>query len=170
MEGGQNDHDPGELYTVEQAAKVLSRTPGRVRQLLRAGDLKGEHEGGDAAKPWRAYAWSVHAYRDATRGGARERREGTAATSPRAPRESPEKGPDMLRVVQDLQRELGRLEGRLELTAQAESTAREDLERERARAEEERARADAERERAEELRRELEAERSKGFWARLFGG
>ena len=76
----------------------------------------------------------------------------------------------MLRVVQDLQRELGRLEGRLELTAQAESTAREDLERERARAEEERARADAERERAEELRRELEAERSKGFWARLFGG
>jgi hypothetical protein len=70
----------------------------------------------------------------------------------------------------NLQRELGRLEGRLELTAQAESTAREDLERERARAEEERRRADAERERAEELRRELEAERSKGFWARLFGG
>ncbi len=67
-------------------------------------------------------------------------------------------------------RELGRLEGRLELTAQGESTAREDLERERARVEEERRRADAERERAEELRRELEAERSKGFWARLFGG
>ncbi len=76
----------------------------------------------------------------------------------------------MLRVVQDLQRELGRLEGRLELTAQAESTAREDLEREWARVDEERRRADAERERAEELRRELEAERSRGFWARLFGG
>ena len=76
----------------------------------------------------------------------------------------------MLRVVQDLQRGLGRPEGRLELTAQAESTAREDLEPERARVEEERRRADAERERAEELRRELEAERSKGFWARLFGG
>ena len=70
----------------------------------------------------------------------------------------------------DLQRELGRLEGRLELTAQAESTAREDLERERAWDEEERARADAERERAEDLRRELEAEQSKGFWARPFGG
>ena len=107
-------NDPGELYTVEQAAKVLDRTPGRVRQLLRSEDLQGEHEGGDASKPWRVYAWSVHAYRDATRGGARERWEGTAATSPRAPRESPE--------------------------------------------------------RAEELRQELEAERSKGFWARLFGG
>ncbi len=46
-----------------------------------------------------------------------EAREGTAATSLRAPQESPERGPDMLRVVQDLQRELGRLEGRLELTA-----------------------------------------------------
>ncbi len=161
--------DPGELYTVEQAARVLERTTGRVRQLLRSGDLEGEHEGGDPSKPWRVYAWSVHAYRDATRGGARERREGTAR-SPREARERPETGPDMLRVVQDLQRELGRLEGRLELTAQAESTAREDLERERARAEAERARADAERERAEDLRRELEAERSRGFWARLFGG
>ena len=171
MEGGPDrGQDPGELYTVEQAGRVLERTLGRVRQLLRSGHLKGEHEDGDASKPWRVYAWSVHAYRDATRGGARERREGTAATSPRAPRESPERGPDMLRVVQDLQRELGRLEGRLELTAQAESTAREDLERERARAEEERARADAERERADDLRRELEAERSRGFWRRLFGG
>jgi hypothetical protein len=160
---------------VEAAAKVLDRTRGRVRQLLRSGDREGEHEGGDASKPWRVYVWSVHAYRDATtRGGARERREGTAR-SPREARERPETGPDMLRVQKrrlrgDLQRELGRLEGRLELTAHAESTAREDLERERARADEERNRADAERERAEELRRELEAERSKGFWARLFGG
>ncbi len=163
MEG---DHDPGDLYTVEHAARVLDRTPGRVRQLLRSGDLEGEHEGGDPSKPWRAFAWSVHAYRDATRGGARERREGTAKDA----RGRPETGPDLFGVVQDLQRELGRLEGRLELTAQAESTAREDLERERARAEEERRRADAERERAEELRRELEAERSRGFWRRLFGG
>jgi hypothetical protein len=69
--------DPGELYTVEQAGRVLERTPGRVRQLLRFGHLEGEHEDWDASKPWRVYA-----YRDATRGGTRERREGTAATSP----------------------------------------------------------------------------------------
>jgi len=52
--------------------------------------------------------------------------------------------------MEALQRELGRLEGRLELTAVAESTMRESLERERER-------ADAERERAEAL--ELEVER-----------
>ena len=93
---------------------------------------------------------------------------------PQRPHERRENPPRRARTcsgwVQDLQRELGRLEGRLELTAQAESTAREDLERERARVEEERQRADAERQRADELRAELEAERSKGFWARLFGG
>jgi hypothetical protein len=55
------------------------------------------------------------------------------------------------------------MEGRLELTAQAESTLREQLERERGR-------ADRLEERAEQLRDELEAARSKGFWSRLFGG
>ena len=54
--------------------------------------------------------------------------------------------------------------------ATAESTLRADLERERERVQQERVRADAECDRAEELRRALEAERSKGFWARLFGG
>jgi hypothetical protein len=39
--------------------------------------------------------------------------------------------------LQDLQRELGRLEGRLEITETAESTLRQDLERERERAQEE---------------------------------
>jgi hypothetical protein len=51
--------------------------------------------------------------------------------------------------MEALQRELGRLEGCLELTAVAESTLRESLERERAR-------ADAEWERAEALPLELE--------------
>ena len=61
-------------------------------------------------------------------------------------------------VLQDLKRELGRVEGRLETM---ESTFREHLKRERLR---------AERERVEELRRKLEAERSRGFWSRLLGG
>ena len=51
----------------------------------------------------------------------------------------------------------------------AERTVRADLERERERVQQERVRADAERDRAEKLRRALEAERSKGFWSRLFG-
>jgi hypothetical protein len=73
-------------------------------------------------------------------------------------------------MARDLQRDLGRAEGRLQITETAESTLRADLERERKRAQEERDRADAERDRAEELRREFEAECSKGFWSRLFGG
>jgi hypothetical protein len=59
---------------------------------------------------------------------------------------------------------------RLELTERAESTLREALEREREKADQlikERQQAQEE---ANRLRTELEAERSKGFWRRLFGG
>jgi hypothetical protein len=160
-----------ETYTVEEAAKVLDRTPGRVRQMLRAGDLSGEHQDGDERKPWRVHKWSAHALRDRLRDEATavERGPSEATRTPREARRSPETAADLFRVVQDLQRELGRVEGRLQITETAESTLRQELERERERAETERARADAERERVEDLRRELEAERSKGFWSRLFG-
>jgi hypothetical protein len=159
-----------ETYTVEEAAKILERTPGRIRQMLRGGELSGEHEGGDERKPWRVHKWSAHALRDRLQEERATTERGAPAKSPREPRESPESTSELFRVVQDLQRELGRAEGRLQITETAESTLREDLERERERAEQERARADAERDRAEELRRALEAERSKGFWSRLFGG
>jgi hypothetical protein len=163
-----------ETYTVEEAARVLKRTPGRIRQMLRSGELSGEHEGGDERKPWRVHKWSAHALRDRLQEdqGPSERAmvSGTLSRSLRERPESLESASELFRIVQDLQRELGRVEGRLEITETAESTLRQDLERERRRAEEERARADAERERAEELRRELEAERSRGFWSRLFGG
>jgi chromosome segregation ATPase len=162
--------DGEETYTVEEAARVLKRTPGRIRQMLRAGELSGEHEDGDERKPWRVHKWSAHALRDRLQEDRATTERGTPSKSPREPRESPESASELFRVVQDLQRELGRLEGRLEITETAESSLRANLEHERRRAEEERARADAERERAEELRRELEAERSRGFWSRLFGG
>ncbi len=58
-------------------------------------------------------------------------------------------------------RELGRLEGRLELEATARSTVEEQLGRERDRADK------AER-RSEELEQELRDAR-RGFWSRLFG-
>src|SRR5215216_1719462 len=56
---GKGDH-----YTVEEAARVLERTPGRIRQMLRAGELSGEHEDGDERKPWRVHKWRAHAIRD----------------------------------------------------------------------------------------------------------
>jgi hypothetical protein len=65
-------------------------------------------------------------------------------------------------LVASLEWELGRLEGRLELTERAESILREQLERERER-------ADKERERAERLEAELQEAR-RSWWRRLFGG
>jgi|SRR5215210_3993450 len=53
----------GDFYTVGEAAKVLGRTPGRIRQLLRDGTLEGEG-GGDPKDPWRVHKWAVHALRD----------------------------------------------------------------------------------------------------------
>jgi hypothetical protein len=35
------------IYTVEQAADTLELTPGRIRQMLRGGDLQGSKEPGD---------------------------------------------------------------------------------------------------------------------------
>jgi hypothetical protein len=79
-----------ETYTVEEAAKVLGRTPGRIRQMLRGGELSGEHEGGDECKPWRVHKWSAHALRDRLQ----ENQSGAAPRptprSPREPRDSPD--------------------------------------------------------------------------------
>jgi excisionase family DNA binding protein len=176
--GTNRTSDRGDYYTVSEAAKVLSVTDRRVRALAQEGRIEGERmEGG-----WKLFRYSVHSFRD-------ERRE--------RGRPSAAYGADSLSVsdwvdrVEALQRQLGRLESRLELTEKAESTVREerdrllqDLERERAerleaqqrverlskdhvQLEEERSQVQDE---VERLREELEAERNKGFWRRLFGG
>jgi len=69
------------------------------------------------------------------------------------------------------------LKARLELTAKAESTLQAerdrlvaDLDREREERQRERERAEQLQEEARQLQADLEAERSKGFWQRLFGG
>jgi excisionase family DNA binding protein len=181
--------DRSEIYTVQEAAKVLGITDRRVRALAQEGRIEGERT--DAG--WKLFRYSVHSFRDDKRW--RER-----------PLEA--RGSDSLSIsewltrVEALQRELGRLEGRLELTERAESTVREerdrllreleeerqqhldDVQRERterleaqqkaerlaqehAQLEEEHSRVEEE---ADKLREELEAERSKSLWARLFGG
>ena len=145
--------DRDEYYTVAEAAKILNLTDRRVRQLMESGDLEATRAEGR----WKVFRKSVHAFRDARRtpGGSQEGLEW------------PPEAREALRRAEDLQRQLGRLEGeikaRLELTEVTQSTLREQLKRERER-------ADEERERAEKLREELEAERSKGFWQRLWGG
>src|SRR5215210_1103510 len=151
----------GDFYTVEEAATVLQRTPGRIRQLLRDGTLEGEG-GGDPKDPWRVHKWAVHALRDESprrrRGSAQLRAEQTTGEHPsestiETPRGAGEAS-ELRSRVEALQRELGRLEGRLELTEVAESTLRESLERER--------------ERADRLEEELRESR-RPWWRRMFG-
>jgi excisionase family DNA binding protein len=140
-----------ETYTVQEAARILKLTPGRIRQMLRAGELKGipPEEGGG-----RGWKIPMHAIHDRDRPGRVER-------SQEVP-ESPERLSELEVEVRSLRYELGLSRGRLELTEQAESTLREALDRERER-------ADAERERAEQLQAELDRARLP-WYRRLFGG
>jgi hypothetical protein len=103
--------------------------------MLRSGELSGEHEDGDERKPWRVHKWSAHALRDRHREDRGPTDRGTPSRSPREPRKSPENASELFRIIQDLQRELGRVEGRLEITETAESSLRADLEREGTRGE-----------------------------------
>jgi excisionase family DNA binding protein len=135
-----------ETYSVTEAARILRVTDRAVRKWLAEGTLEGSQgEGGR----WRIPQRAVHARLD-------ER-------PPREARGSDLSAAEMVEVVRDLERLLGRAEARAELTERAESTLREErdrLLRERDKAQDE----------AKTVREELEAERSKGFWRRLFGG
>jgi excisionase family DNA binding protein len=147
-----------DAYSASEAAKVLKLSTRRVRQLAETEEIEGTR---DAEGNWRLDKASVHTFRDERRLGSSKPREGTRRRSKR-----PDSSTAWDRVT-ELERALGRLEGemraRAELTATTESTLRESLERERER-------ADRLEEITEQLRGELEAERSKGFWSRLFGG
>ena len=144
--------EEGDFYTVEQAAKILKLTSGRIRQMLRSGALEGER---DEVGRWRIPAHAVH---DRPRLVQVERASPTE--TPSESRESPERLAELEAEV-SLRYRLGLQQGRLELTEKAESTLREALEREQAR-------ADTERERAEQLQRQLD-EANRPWWRNMFG-
>ena len=130
-----------ETYTVQEAARILRTTERTVRRRLERKDLDGARD--PTTGRWRVAARSVTA--------AMEERPPKASQEPS---ESPESVREYRERVEDLQRELGRLEGRLEITEVAESTLREQLERER--------------ERADRLEEELRDAR-RSWWSRIFG-
>jgi excisionase family DNA binding protein len=142
-----------DFYVVKEAARILDVGEHRVRQMLREGELEGERD--PILDRWKIPKAAVHALR--------EKRPRHKGLSPTALESAPGEAADLLSVVRDLERELGRMEGRLQITEVAESTLREQLEREREQLE-------RERERADRLEAELRDERGRGFWARLFGG
>jgi hypothetical protein len=141
-----------DFYTVDEAARILRLTPGRIRQMLRAGELAGgipPEESGE-----RGWKIPMHAVHDRDRPARVER--------PLEPPESPERLSDLEVEVRELRYQLGLSRGRIEITEKAESTLRDALERERER-------ADAERERAEKLQAELDRARQP-WWKRMFRG
>jgi len=130
-----------ETYTVQEAARILRTTERTVRRRLERGDLEGTRD--PTTGRWRVAARSV-----------------TAAMPERPPKpsqEPPEASQEAAELrlrVEDLQRELGRLEGQRELEAVTQSTLREQLQRER--------------ERADRLEEELRDAR-RPWWRRIFG-
>jgi hypothetical protein len=181
--GGQDRGTPGDTssgrsgwVTTDVSAKALGVSPRTIRRFIDRGELEGKLEEEGITKAWMVSIDSLHALRDRRKSEGHDRRE-TADVSAEM-----DKAEDTLAdVLRDL---AGRLEARiaeatelrtrLEITERAESSLRE--ERDRLLADIERVRSEREndRKRAEEelarLQGELEAERSKGFWRRLFGG
>src|SRR3712207_4280596 len=187
------------------AAEALGVSRRSVRNYILNGDLVARKEKEGINERYVVSADSLYALRDRWKQKGKLR--GNVRRSSRRPASPAEGSTELVRetAVDMLRETLGSLEthiaqnaelrARLQLTERAESTLREELERERQqhqadvererserleaqeraeRAEEERVRLEDERRRAEEeaqgLRDELEAERGKGFWRRLFGG
>ena len=198
--GGSGEETSGWVNT-DVAAEALGVSSRSVRNYILNGDLLARKEKEGISERYVVSVDSLYALRD------RRKREGklqgnlrhSSGQSESMAEVVKETAADMLReTLASLEAHIAQkaeLRARLELTERAESTLREELERERRqrhadvererserleaqeraeRAEEERARLEAERRRVEEearnLREELQAERGKGFWRRLFGG
>jgi hypothetical protein len=161
---------PGESgwVTTEVAAAALRVSPRTVRDYIRSGDLEAKSEGEGVTKRWLVSIDAVQSLRDKriSSGEMPQSRRESAVGDLLAAVNAVDIG-ELVATVRELEHRLGRAEARAELTERAESSLREELERERERGREERQRYQEE---VQRLREELEAERSKGFWQRLFGG
>jgi hypothetical protein len=191
---GHSRTDPADMssesgwVTTDVAARAVRVSPRTIRRYIDQGKLEGKLEREGVRREWLVSVDSLHALR-ASRPEEEE--------SPRVDRE-PALADSLADVLRDMAarlelraEEAAELRVRLELIERTQSTlederrrALEELERERAerlgaqeradQLEEERGRLVARYEQTDEevreLREELEAERSKGLWRRLFGG
>jgi hypothetical protein len=140
--------------TTQVAAEALGVDPRTVRTYIRRGTLKARVEREGVEKAYSVDIDSLYALRDSRKASGKSARQVRAKSAD---------AEDLAALVRDLTSQListsaeaAHLRTRLELTETAQSTL-----------------ADEARELREErdrLRAELEAERSKGFWRRLFGG
>ena len=158
MEEAENYRSHSGWTTTAAAAKALGVSPRTIRLYIERGELEGQLEQGTDKRVWLVSIDSLNTLR-AKRG-----------TGGIVPDESPEIAETIPEAMHDLAvrlenraAEAAELRTRLELTTETQSS----VEAERKRLEETLTRAE---EKAEKLRTELEVERSKGFWRRLFGG
>jgi hypothetical protein len=187
--GQIRSNDPGNhgWVTTSVAAAALGIKPRQCRNLIVEGELEATLEGEGKDKRYLVSVSSLEALRD------KRQSEGKLPLSRRSATDEHEVGAELGQWVRELTARLearaaenAELRTRLELTEQADSTLREQLERERERVDQERQererlleelkrvreRADkleAQEEESRRLREELDTERSKGFWRRLFG-
>ncbi|MDX6379590.1 MAG: hypothetical protein QOI57_614 [Rubrobacteraceae bacterium] len=179
--------------TTEVAAAALGVSPRTIRGYIQDEQLKAKSEGEGVTKRWLVSSDGVQELRKkrrASRDTLRSRRS-AAAQAFSAAEVSADFAAELLGAIQELQYWLGHAEARMELAERAEGGLRaergqlvEDLKRERERAEQlEREKLEALRiveqlaqerdeaqEKARRLQEELEIERGKGFFRRLFGG
>jgi hypothetical protein len=161
--------------TTKVAAEALGVDPRTVRTYINRGELDAKVEGEGVEKTYLVAIDSLHALR-VRRGFPRKTRAKVREKSAKVV-DGAENAEDYAEMVRDLtdrlillSSEAAELRTRLELTVRAESTLQEERDQLRQDRERERQeRLDAQQE-AQRLREELEAERSKGFWRRLFGG
>ena len=140
--------------TTQVAADALGVDPRTVRTYISRGILQAKVEGEGVEKAYSVDIDSLYALRDARK---------SSGKGPRKIREKSADAEDFAELVRDLtaqvierSSEAADLRARLQLTERAQSTLEEE--------------ARELREERDRLRAELEAERSKGFWSRLFGG
>jgi hypothetical protein len=157
VEEAETNRNHSGWTTTQAAARALGVTPRTVRLYIDRGELEGMLETGTEKRIWLVSIDSLNTLR-AKRG-----------TGGIVPEESPEIAESIPEAMHDLAvrlenraSEAAELRTRLELTEKTQST----IEEERNRLAESLRQAE---EQAEMLRKELEAERSKGFWQRLFG-
>ena len=161
--------------TTKVAAAALGVTPRTVRTYIHEGELESieEQEGINKRLLVSISSLDDLRLRRETEGKFRRKIRSSSGRG----ESSAEIGGDMAEVIRDLSTRLEErvaeaadLRARLELTSEAESTLQERLEQERERSEQIVREREEAQEEARRLRQDLEAERSKGFWRRLFGG
>jgi DNA-binding XRE family transcriptional regulator len=156
-DAAQNRNHSG-WTTTQAAARALGVSPRTIRLYIEKGELEGQLESGTDKRIWLVSIDSLNTLRA---------KRGTGGivpeTDPEIAETVPEAMHDLALRLENRAAEAAELRTRLELTEKTYST----IEDERNRLIEHLKRTEEE---TEKLRQELENERSKSFWQRLFGG